>query len=359
MNEGSNEIIKAIMYVIDQTMYINSKQLYSRPIYQELEEDLFYELNQVDFEELTSINYKDIDFIAKKLSEHLSASLNKKYFEKEKATIKVDGKNVKVTKVIYPLNNDSVFDLVTEILDKVKADNKLIEVFAKSMGVEASDFKEMLDQITINKEDINVSETQLFLYTTGFFDKVIGAGLSVGEDIISYASLGKVSEFLLESDGFKIVAIIKNGRIEGTITEQDAKLVEFKVRVDEKDDTSKIDLEVSVNSDGVMLTFNLTGEGKEINENKVDSSFDAKIAITMDGETQEVEAKVKMSVETGDVKVADFDGKNAINYDKLTTRQQDQIMTNFEEAIEGTFLYDIMFPEYDFEEDYYYYYSDI
>ena len=72
---------------------------------------------------------------------YLGDALDEDKFKKEKDTVTVNGKDIKVTKVIYPLNQDTLYEIITSMIDDIKNDDEFIGLVAKLVGQEKEEFK--------------------------------------------------------------------------------------------------------------------------------------------------------------------------------------------------------------------------
>lgn len=350
MDEGSKEIIGAVIYLLDKTMYLDSDQIYDKVLYEVMEEDIFAELTSE--EGTATVDYEDVDKIVEKLSQYLSNSLDEKNFKEESATITVNGKEVKVTKVIYPLNQNTVYAMAQSILKDIKADDEFIGLVAKVAGLEKTDLKAALDELEISKEDFEVEEEiKFYLYKKGFFAKVVGFGIEDSKTVVTYAKVDKLAELNVKGDGLEVVAKTNDTKTNGSVKVEGTELATFTLVLEEKDKNVKMDLTVNMDYEGSKITVKCVADTTEESDKKAKGTYDVTLSMTEEGQTIELGAKVNLNVEIGG-KVDGFDTNGAVDYTTLTDAELEKIQTNLETALEGTFLYDLVFAEDDYD-DYY------
>jgi len=79
INEEEKEVISGIMYVLDKTMYISSKQVYDKVLYQVMEEDIFSELMTEEGMELP-LTHEEADRLVEKVAKYINDSFDKSKF---------------------------------------------------------------------------------------------------------------------------------------------------------------------------------------------------------------------------------------------------------------------------------------
>lgn len=365
INEEEKEVISGIMYVLDKTMYISSKQVYDKVLYQVMEEDIFSQFMTDEGFELP-LTHEEADRLVEKVAKYINDSFDKSKFREEKAKVKLDGKDVKVTKVIYPLNNDTMYHMSNSILNDMKNDKEFIKLVSKLIGSTTDEVEATFDSMKVSKDDFAIEEeTNFFLYTKGFFSDVVGFGLEENKDVFSYIEINEKSELVLEGEEFKFVAKTNGDKTVGSLVIDKEELLTFDLIYKENDKNQKIDLNLKYQEAGDAFTIKLSTDSTEESEKKASSKVSVFVSVTTEGETVELGADAEVNVEIGG-KVDGIDTNGAVNYEDLTETDFEAMENNLIKALEGTALYDLLIvynePDYDYdyddEYDYDYDYSD-
>lgn len=356
MNDESKEIISAVMYYLDKNVYLDSKQIYDKVLYMVMEEDVFADL-EVDE---TTIDYEKIDKIAEKVTKYVINGLDESKFEKKDATVKINGKDVKVTKVIYPINQDTVYAMATSLLKDIKGDDELLGLIADIAGVEKSQIKDALAEVEFEKDDFKMeAKADFYLYTNGFFEKVVGFGFEAEAKIegetekatIYYVENDDNAVFSMDVDGLDITANTVGNKTDGKIKIEGQELASFTLNYVEKDKNTKMDLTVTVDVEGTKLVLDYSADVTEESDKKAKGTFDVNLAVTSEGQTVEVGGKANLNVEIGG-KVEGINTSGAVDFETLDSTELEKIQTNLENALKDTFLYDLLMAEDDSYDDY-------
>lgn len=359
INEEEKEVISGIMYVLDKTMYISSKQVYDKVLYQVMEDDIFSELMTEEGMELP-LTHEEADRLVEKVAKYINDSFDKSKFKEEKAVVKLDGKDVKVTKVIYPINNDTMYHMTSSILKDMKNDSEFIKLVSKLIGSTTEEVEAMFDGMKVSKDDFAIEEeVDFYLYTKGFFSDVVGFGLEENNDVISYIKVKDKAELVLEGEEFKFVAKTNGDKTVGSLVVDKEELLTFDLVYKENDKNQKIDLNLKYQEADESFTIKLSTDSTEESEKKASSKVSILVSVTTEGETVELGADVEFNVEIGG-KVNGIDTNGAVNYEDLTETDFEEMENNLIKALEGTALYDLLVVsnEPDYEYDYEYDYSE-
>ena len=360
INEEEKEVISGIMYVLDKTMYISSKQVYDKVLYQVMEDDIFGQFMTDEGMELP-LTHEEADRLVEKVAKYINDSFDKSKFKKEKDVVKLDGKDVKVTKVIYPLNNDTMYHMTNSILNDMKNDKEFIKLVSKLIGSTTDEVEAMFDSMKVSKSDFAIEEeTNFYLYTKGFFSDVVGFGLEENNDVISYIKVKEKSELVLEGEEFKFVAKTNGDKTVGSLVVDKEELLTFDLIYKENDKNQKIDLNLKYQEADEAFIIKLSTDSTEESEKKASSKFSVLVSVTTEGETVEFGVDATLNVEIGG-KVDGIDTNGAVNYEDLTETDFEDMENNLIKALEGTALYDLLIvnnePDYDYDDEYDYDYD--
>lgn len=374
MKDGSKDIISLIAYCLENNVYIELPGIYDKVLYNTMEEDVWGNFGTEDL----TIDYGKIDKIVGKMSMYLSNSFDEDKFKEEKTTVKLGGKDVKVTKVIYPLTKDTVYDMAVSILNDAKNDEEFIKLLADFSDSDYEELKEEINKTKINKSDFEFEvESEFYLYTTGFFSKVVGFGYhSDGyEEMvqhgdlyrnefspkvdISYVKIDKNGSFKFYVDDVEVVATINDTKAEGTVKVEKEELAKFTLNYVEKDKNTKIDLNVSMNIEEVKFVLDFKLDMTEQSDKKTKFSYDINVKAENDEETFDASLKLNLNVEI-DGNVQGVNTNGAVSVENLTEADSEKISINLENAIKDTFLYDLLFMQSEpgYDDDFYDDYDD-
>jgi len=356
MSEGSKEIISLFAYILNNNIYLKSDQAYNKVLYMESEEDIFGEFDMSEMEEM-SISYDEMDILMKKFTEYLGNAFDEDKFEKEDGTVTLDGKKIKVTKVIYPISKNTLPDLINSVTKDMANDEEFIDIlvkFAKFEGedISAEDIKDGLKTIEVSKEDFeDMAKIDFCLYTKGFFSKVVGFGFEGFGGDFSYVYEGEKSEFLVDIEGVEFTVITNDNISNGKLEVLNQKILTFKMVTEENDKSKKNDLEFDLDVEGIKMSGKLGSYVKEISDKKAESSLTVEFKMIAEGETADLGAKLDFVTEIGG-KVAEDNSSEAVNIETLTDTELQTIITNVENAVKDTFLYELLFSADDSYYDY-------
>ena len=199
-------------------------------------------------------------------------------------------------------------------------------------------------------------ETNFFLYTKGFFEKVVGFGFESNVDdekaVTYYVEDDGNAVFVLEGDGIEVKADTVGNKTDGSIKIEKEQVATFTLNYVEKDKNTKMDLTVNLDIEGTKLVLDYSADVTEESDKKAKGSFDVALKVTVEEQTVEASAKVNLNAEIGG-KVEGVNTSGAVNFEELDPTELEKISTNLENALKDTFLYDLLIYEDDSYDDYY------
>ena len=204
VDEKKTTLIDIMAYIVDNKLYLDLGKDY----------DGLLKTDDVNFEDFLSIDLEetkndftkeDINYIVKAYKNILIKSIDEKDLKKSTDTIKINGKDTKVNKISYTINDQNIEKLTKKMIEETLKDNELIKKLAKVSGKEVVDVKyeleEQQEKFTID-EDLNI---KLDIYTKGITNSF--AGLNMRADKDNYLNLTvnkKDSNVVIKSDDTKI-----------------------------------------------------------------------------------------------------------------------------------------------------------
>ena len=330
MNNKNEPIINSLFYLTSDKLYIKADKIYSQVLYSDIDYNIFEKLNT---EEQQS-TYKDIDKLVEKMATYLKDALNDADFAKETEKIKINNHEVNATKHIYKIDSNEAYRLAKSIHNSIKEDQEFIEILAKITSTKKSEIEKELKEYSVDKEDYeDIEEVNLNIYTTGFFPKLLGMGISTTTTNITYFEEDDRGEFNLITDKTTINAIIKDEIITGDIKEADKIVATFQVKTEENEKSSKTIIEFNMAES--TTNFNITIENKELTKKQVETSININIGIENQEDIKTIGVELKYNAEIGK-EVNKIDIEVAKDMNTLTEEEQEQIFTNIQKVLEVT-----------------------
>ncbi|MDD5888111.1 MAG: hypothetical protein PUC82_01310 [bacterium] len=330
MNNENEPIIDSLFYLTSDKLYIKADKIYSQVLYSDIDYNIFEKLNT---EEQQS-TYKDIDKLVEKMATYLKDALNDADFVKENEKIKINNHEINATKHIYKIDSNEAYRLAKSINNSIKEDQEFIEILAKITSTKKSEIEKELKEYSVDKEDYeDIEEVNLNIYTTGFFPKILGIGISTTTTNITYFEEDDRGEFNLITDKTTINAIIKDEIITGDIKEADKIVATFQVKTEENEKNSKTIIEFNMAES--TTNFNITIENKELTKKQVETSININIGIEDQEDIKTIGVELKYNAEIGK-EVTKIDTEVAKDMNTLTEEEQEQIFTNIQKVLEVT-----------------------
>lgn len=161
-------------YVRDSKVYIESKALYDKYI------------KIVELESLSNnkVTEEETKYLISKFKDSLLESLNVSNISTSNSDVKIDEKNVKLTKTTYSFDEKELTRITKEALQKIKADEKSVNILVKLLGKEKAEITSGIDNITADllAEVDSDAKFEISVYTSGLSHNYVGYELSVNID---------------------------------------------------------------------------------------------------------------------------------------------------------------------------------
>ena len=195
--------------------------------------------------------------------------------KKESATIEVNGKSVKATKISYVFDKESTQNLINSVVDKLLENDEFItKVASISSDIEKDDVKEELKEMKDSVKEIDFKKEAVFsIYIKGLLNDTVGYSIEYdGNDYLTIFKDGNTTEINYDNhakdfgkEKFNILVEEKNGEKEATVTAtldgKTAKLATFVIRSFDK---KKVDLDYTIYLDKNLFGDDLEESLKEI-----------------------------------------------------------------------------------------------
>ena len=218
-------------------------------------------------------------------------NLKEEYFSKEKDVLKINDKDVYVTKHTLEIKAKELFDLEKKIIDDIKDNDKIITVLADIYGI---DKNEMINNLNSYRNELEYDEKlnlKVELYINIFTKKIERISFVDEESII--ITKNDKNNYVITNDVNEISNIIGNIKIDDnefvlSVTYDDVKL-DYEVLGN--------DVNVKLESEGLIIAGNVTNKDGKINVlyELIYEEDGMKLKVSMDGvieETEEVSDKI-------------------------------------------------------------------
>ncbi len=303
--KDTQEIISLSSYILHSKVYLKLNDIYSHLIALPSENVELPSITTQDSEFTWNITQEDILYLIENSKKYLIESIDKKYLSREKTNINMENEEIKTTKITYNLNQENEKRTLEFIKSKIINDNRYVDILARLTNQTIEDIKKQFEDKEIDVT--NIKEGNLIIYTEGLKQKVIRMDYE-SENItsISYTNYKDEKRINFQND----VSL---------------KIKEF------TDDVIDIDYQISEVTGNVRIQKLETENEKSIFNNKIHVDF------TIDNQTTEIDMTIEMTKE-------DFnkpDEKDAVNINEITGEELIEILTNLEEKLEKTPLWNI------------------
>ena len=367
----------------DGKAYIGSSLL-DEPLYLGESEDFEIDLSDFEdlFEELESVptmSDEDIEYLTKAVTDALVKSLDTSKMEKETDKVKVNGKEISVTKYTYKVDGKILKNTVETVLKELKSDKKFVKIIqnyvdevAKIADEDAPDVEETLDEAYKSVKDSEIEKDavdfKINLYTNGLLNSIIGYGIKAEGMEFSVIQNKKVAEMKIEvADNTLSIVSEEKGKNKYTAevklnkekimtidaNELTDEVMDFSFTIHCKNFAEKVselmDAMYMYDSD-VEDMLEMLEELEDIKgevyfSEKIDGSSiagDYRFKVEYDGKYGEVSGSYKVSTKEG----VSMDTKDAVDINELTDEEATEILEKIEEKLkEEEELYDL-FMEY-------------
>ncbi len=380
--EKNKSLLEGSVYLLNNKMYLDSKDLYDRVI-----EVGDAEIN-IDTEELTGLldllNSENTTHLLDTLQKALKDSFNKDKFTRKLETAKINGKSVKAFNNSYVIDEATAYSMLKTMLTTFRNDEKSLqiitdfanEVLSSSVAttinsnsttegvvpneVTVNDVKELLDSLIdeVKDPELTGSTAKVYfnVYTSMLTNQVIGVKLIVKDDgqtinLLDYYEDG-------DNSGIKISLDDKESFV-FEVNTKDTKS-DFKITVDGEtiltgtlvSTETKAELTVTIEGE---VSDDISGVTLAISSETVDDTvkMQVKVRVEQDGKTSEIAVKLNVKV-TYDEKLTKPDVSKAISIEEVDA---EKLSDNLMGALENSDLYDVLAPyleqpDYDTDYDY-------
>ena len=323
-NNESN--YNANLYINNNRMYLDSKDLYSTPLYMDLEESPFANIN---IEEMNLENYKNsiVNFV-----KYLSLAL-----KESEMSSSINGFNANYRYEINDNNKEAFANKINELIEQDKNMKDFLEVFgvtnttvsADSLSnmefvISVSIFSDDIKSFTFTIDNLVISlvETAKDKYDLKINDEVV-LKVTVDGDNINLISNQVTSGF------FDITFNTKDYTMEANFT-FDSNVFSLKI-TNESNNVKKLVMKITSNGASVDMKIDMMVEKIDDNASKTSGSF----VLSSNGE--DISIDFTLNSQNGSNLVEEKDFLNAKDMNTLTATEESEISNNLMNIFEGIF----------------------
>lgn len=278
----------------------------------------YYYLTDLKYpEEIEGIEDISLDDFLDKFAESFKESFTKDDFSESEKEITVNGKKITAKQMSLKLTPENTKPVVEKFLNKILADEDLMEVLVESTGSTKEEIKTSFDELV---DDYGIEEITYNIYV--YKNTAVRFELTDGETSIYYDDY-KNAEFtmnMIDEYAEKITLVIKEYKdnlkinlnsstlvIEGTISEE------------------KYDL--TITAEGTTIKLSGTEEFKEVSrEKEAEITTKGNLEITSEGTTITVPFEFKMNVKAIN-NITKKNITNKIDINNMTEEQSNEFYT--------------------------------
>lgn len=320
-----NDLLNLKVYGKPNSLYINMKDIYNK----------YIEIPYEEYSEIyNTVDNKEIKYVTDKTFEYIINNLNEKDFTKTKETININNKNVKVNKISYILNEEKFTNLSVNFIEKIKSDEKYLEILSKLVNETKEELVKELDDAKSefnSKTEFDKTEIEFIMYTNGLSNNSIKYMIKSEDLKISYSNYNDIIKISVDEDE-NLISIVNekkekdfyNTTINIKIDESD----EIKMNIDSKKEKDTWTHNYKITLDENEIKGTLILKEKEIEKNKeYEIDMNLNIEFMIDKEEFKFDINLKSNLKLNE-EISIPDLSNSILYSDLTEEDTNMIMEN-------------------------------
>lgn len=320
--------------ILDVDMLLQDNKLYV------LYEEIFDKYIEIPYEteETTQVtNTLDIDTLLEEVKNTLKEELKKQDFDKEKVTLNLDGKDIKLKKNTINLSEKETLTIIKNMLQSLNANNK----FLNSLGSYKEEWNEEVSTLLETlEEELEYAEEKdelaISLYTKGMFNEFVKfdiVPIQTEESEKEGIEITKINDnkytLVIYGDDEQFYINVEN-------KEQSKTSGQLVITIGTEEETIEINCQYS--KTGSQTTFTISTAIEEtpftiegtINEEDTSDMGDVKLKVGIEKDANVV-LRLKYNF-VYDVNINKQNISDSVLIDDLTTAQQEEISDKFEKT---------------------------
>lgn len=263
LDYDDDQFTNLILYGENNNMYMYLDGLYDK-----------YIKTEVDMDDLYNTNNDDLNTIKESLDKAFNTALKDDYLSQSKETIKVNGKDKKVTSSVLTIDKSNSANFFGDFFNTLANDDKFVNVISKLNGTEASEVKSELKEVEATFE--GDEKLVISIYTEGVKNDFVGVN---GKTTID----GETVEMsVIKNDESNYDLIISNGIISYTL----------KLNITESNDTTKYVISANDGTNKIEITLNESVKYNETIE-KLDVTNSIDDSLLTDADLEKIQSNLQ------------------------------------------------------------------
>ena len=285
--EAKKDILDANIYVKDKTLYIDSKQIFSKTLLIK-DDSVSIGSNITDSKE----KLENTKYAVNKTSRYLAKAFENAEYKTEYGKVSVNGKKAFAQKNIMNVSSKTADRIKNSFLTSIKNDDKYLE----SLGIpskEGTTVKSVIDQMTSQDTSANMKDASLEIDTNIFTNKLLR--FEYKYDQKKLIEVTKVAD-----NTYKVVLYDENDSYEGTLKVRDDNMsfeitigmYSYLIEASEENDNAKMSIKVTSNN---KEYFNIKFT-KNSDKGKTIKPIDTKKAVDMSKLTEQDVGEIENNI---------------------------------------------------------------
>ena len=326
IKENDKYILNALIYLINNKLYLSSEQVYNKMLLMGDYSQLF---NISDV--LGNMQSSDIIYSVNSVNNSFIKALEKAHYESKDTKINIDSKKVLVTDNIMVINQSNIDSIIKDFYNSIKEDTRLVGIIANFTGYSTDSINSDIDDYLNKEHEYDFDEVTIHIYTKPFTTKLVGINILMDNQETFSMVFNKKNIIITIVDDIKIEAKSANGK------EYD---VSFYYK-GEKKYTFKV---TKNNANSYVIEFTIQDYNYKINiDCKKDSNeYTAKVVTEISKDSQYLKVLVNNRIQYN-FEVANVNVYSAVDFNTLSSAEQNTIYSNMEKLMDNSKIVESLF----------------
>lgn len=336
LKNGSSILLNIKSFLRNNKLYLQDSNIYSGII-----EVGNVNLNLKNFK--NNYDYNDLINLLNSFKNTITPYIVDDNLSKEKETIKVNNKNVKVTSNVFRLNENLAKEFITTFIDNLMDDGNALKSFANLIGSSRKEAIKVLKEIKSNDEAFSeLKALEMKIFTEGLANNFIGFKINYGNK--------EVFKFIKENNGYNFDFILDKIKLTLVNNEntKDIKLyIEndniFNATVNTEEDTTRIEFNINYEDEDANL-YDFDGTivyvSKKIGDKRQTHKLSVNLDTNLDDKNYNFKLELNNTMQVGG-KISNTLVNNAKPIQELNNNELKTIDKNIKAVLNRTPLYNL------------------